>query len=119
MVCPRAELSTWLNVEFGTAPASAPASGVQLKDDETIINPFYMRQLLQYAIRCAQEGRTDLSDEEQMEEAAVSDRQSRMLSFLRRRSQNSASFKNSNKYRQVHSGVHHRPLCSPATGDIY
>ena len=42
-----------------------------LKEDETIINPHYMRQLLQYAIRCAQEGRYRMSEEEEIHEAEV------------------------------------------------
>ncbi|TDL17877.1 Pkinase-domain-containing protein [Rickenella mellea] len=42
---------------------------LELKDDETVINPYYMRQLLQYAIRVAREGKREMSDEEQMKEA--------------------------------------------------
>lgn len=48
-----------------------PQPQIKLKHDETIINPFYMRQLLQYAYRTSREGR-ELSEEEQMEEAEVS-----------------------------------------------
>ena len=51
-------------------PEREPTPQPKLKDDETIINPFYMRQLLQYAYRTAREGH-ELSDAEQMEEAAV------------------------------------------------
>lgn len=51
-------------------PEREPTPQPKLKDDETIINPFYMRQLLQYAYRTAREGH-ELSDAEQMEEAVV------------------------------------------------
>lgn len=43
----------------------------KLKDDETIINPFYMRQLFQHAIHVAQEGRREFTEEEEIEEATV------------------------------------------------
>ena len=49
-------------------PVPQPEAKPQLKSDETIINPFYMRQLLQYAYRMAKEGR-QLTEAEQIEEA--------------------------------------------------
>lgn len=52
-------------------PVSPPKLKLALKDDETIINPFYMQQLLKYAIKCAKEGR-ELSDEDELIEAQVS-----------------------------------------------
>jgi hypothetical protein len=42
-----------------------------LADDETIINPYYMRQLLQYGIKLGQSSRSDMSPDELLQEAAV------------------------------------------------
>lgn len=53
-------------------PEPAPSNGLVLKDDETIINPFYMRQLFQYAIKVAQEGETCVTEEQQIARATVS-----------------------------------------------
>ncbi|KAH8114369.1 kinase-like domain-containing protein [Phellopilus nigrolimitatus] len=52
------------------APAPAPpAPTPKLKDDETVINPFYMRQLLQYAIRCSKQERGHMTEADQIVEA--------------------------------------------------
>ncbi|KAI5121405.1 hypothetical protein M0805_003177 [Coniferiporia weirii] len=58
----------WLSMRESTPSAPQQPVPPKLKNDETIINPFYMRQLLQYAIRCAKEGR-ELSEAEQISEA--------------------------------------------------
>lgn len=44
----------------------------KLKADETIINPFYMRQLLQHAIHLARENKLGDSEEELHQHAIVS-----------------------------------------------
>lgn len=53
-------------------PEPEPAKKPKLAEDETIINPYYMRQLLQYGIRLGQQQHsTDLSPEDLLREATV------------------------------------------------
>ena len=56
----------------GVSSEKQQRASPKLKDDETIINPFYMKQLLQHAIQCAREGKLDKSDEELHQHACVS-----------------------------------------------
>jgi hypothetical protein len=54
------------------APEPEPAKKPELAEDETIINPYYMRQLLQYGIRLGQQKNSaDLSPEDLLREATV------------------------------------------------
>ena len=55
------------------SPSPEPATQKpQLAEDETIINPYYMRQLLQYGIRLGQQQNSgDLSPEDLLREATV------------------------------------------------
>lgn len=50
---------------------------IELAEDESFINPYFMKQLLQHAINCAKNRKVALTDEQQEEEARVSS------SFLR------------------------------------
>ena len=42
-----------------------------LATDETVINPYYMRQLLQYGIKLGESGTADMSSEALLREAEV------------------------------------------------
>jgi serine/threonine-protein kinase TTK/MPS1 len=56
----------------GEAPSPEPARKPELAEDETIINPYYMRQLLQYGIRLGQQANSaDMSPEDLLREATV------------------------------------------------
>ena len=53
-------------------PAEPPAAKPSLKHDETIINPYYMRQLLSYGIKLGQQTQhTDMDPDELLKEAEV------------------------------------------------
>ena len=57
---------------LGESPEPEPAKKPELAEDETIINPYYMRQLLQYGIRLGQQQNSaDLSPEDLLREATV------------------------------------------------
>jgi hypothetical protein len=57
---------------LGDSPEPEPAKKPELAEDETIINPYYMRQLLQYGIRLGQQQNSgDLSPEDLLREATV------------------------------------------------
>lgn len=57
---------------LGESPEPEPAKKPELAEDETIINPYYMRQLLQYGIRLGQQKNSaDLSPEDLLREATV------------------------------------------------
>jgi len=57
---------------LGEEPEPEPAKKPELGEDETIINPYYMRQLLQYGIRLGQQQNSvDLSPEDLLREATV------------------------------------------------
>jgi hypothetical protein len=59
-------------VVSGESPEPEPAKKPELEKDETIINPYYMRQLLQYGIRLGQQQNSaDLSPEDLLREATV------------------------------------------------
>jgi len=59
-------------VVLGESPEPEPAKKPELAEDETIINPYYMRQLLQYGIRLGQQKNSaDLSPEDLLREATV------------------------------------------------
>jgi hypothetical protein len=60
---------TWRS---GEPPAPEPPRKPELAEDETIINPYYMRQLLQYGIRLGQQQNSaDMSPEDLLREATV------------------------------------------------
>jgi hypothetical protein len=53
-------------------PAEPPAAKPALAQDETIINPYYMRQLLSYGIKLGQQPQhADMDPEELLKEAEV------------------------------------------------
>jgi hypothetical protein len=59
-------------VGLGELPSPEPTRKPELAEDETIINPYYMRQLLQYGIRLGQQQNSaDLSPEDLLREATV------------------------------------------------
>lgn len=61
-----------LIVGSGESPSPEPTQKPKLAEDETIINPYYMRQLLQYGIRLGQQQNSgDLSPEDLLREATV------------------------------------------------
>jgi hypothetical protein len=56
----------------GEPPAPEPPRQPELAEDETIINPYYMRQLLQYGIRLGQQQNSaDMNPEDLLREATV------------------------------------------------
>lgn len=61
----------WLGLkEMGEPPAPEPPRQPELAEDETIINPYYMRQLLQYGIRLGQQQNSaDMNPEDLLREA--------------------------------------------------
>jgi len=62
----------WLGIKEGSgeSPSPEPTQKPKLAEDETIINPYYMRQLLQYGIRLGQQQNSkDLSPEDLLREA--------------------------------------------------
>ncbi|KAH9002633.1 kinase-like domain-containing protein [Lactarius hatsudake] len=61
----------WLGMkELGEPPAPEPPRQPELAEDETIINPYYMRQLLQYGIRLGQQQNSaDMNPEDLLREA--------------------------------------------------
>ncbi|KAI9443267.1 kinase-like domain-containing protein [Lactarius indigo] len=61
----------WLGMkEVGEPPAPEPPRQPELAEDETIINPYYMRQLLQYGIRLGQQQNSaDMNPEDLLREA--------------------------------------------------
>lgn len=66
----------WLEMNEGDSfrkgeHEKAEPQELQLAEDESIINPYFMKQLLQHAIRCAKHRTVDLTDEEQDDEARV------------------------------------------------
>jgi serine/threonine-protein kinase TTK/MPS1 len=62
----------WLGIKEGESPSPEPTKKPELAEDETIINPYYMRQLLQYGIRLGQQQNSaDLSPEDLLREATV------------------------------------------------
>lgn len=59
-------------VGLGELPSPEPTPKPELAEDETIINPYYMRQLLQYGIRLGQQQNSaDMSPEDLLREATV------------------------------------------------
>ena len=57
---------------LGEPSPPEPAQKPELAEDETIINPYYMRQLLQYGIRLGQQQNSaDMSPEDLLREATV------------------------------------------------
>lgn len=57
---------------LGESSPPEPAQKPELAEDETIINPYYMRQLLQYGIRLGQQQNSaDMSPEDLLREATV------------------------------------------------
>ena len=73
----------YFSVGSGEPPAPEPPRKPELAEDETIINPYYMRQLLQYGIRLGQQQNSaDMSPEDLLREATV--RLPTLLSFRRR-----------------------------------
>ena len=53
-------------------PAEPPAAKPELAQDETIINPYYMRQLLSYGIKLGQQRQNaDMDPDELLKEAEV------------------------------------------------
>jgi hypothetical protein len=59
-------------VGLGESPSPEPTKKPELAEDETIINPYYMRQLLQYGIRLGQQQNSaELSPEDLLREATV------------------------------------------------
>jgi len=59
-------------VGLGESPSPEPTRRPELAQDETIINPYYMRQLLQYGIRLGQQQNSaDMSAEDLLREATV------------------------------------------------
>jgi serine/threonine-protein kinase TTK/MPS1 len=60
------------SVGLGEPPVPEPPRKPELAEDETIINPYYMRQLLQYGIRLGQQQNSaDMSPEDLLREATV------------------------------------------------
>ncbi|KAI0004467.1 kinase-like domain-containing protein [Russula compacta] len=60
----------WLGIKEGETPSPEPTPKPELAEDETIINPYYMRQLLQYGIRLGQQQNSaDMSPEDLLREA--------------------------------------------------
>ena len=56
----------------GEPLAPEPPRQPELAEDETIINPYYMRQLLQYGIRLGQQQNSaDMNPEDLLREATV------------------------------------------------
>jgi CRISPR/Cas system-associated protein Csm6 len=51
--------------------AEVPPAKVALAPDETVINPYYMRQLLQYGIKLGEAQNSDMSPEALLREAEV------------------------------------------------
>jgi serine/threonine-protein kinase TTK/MPS1 len=69
---PPSSLACTLTVGLGELPSPEPTRKPELAEDETIINPYYMRQLLQYGIRLGQQQNSaDLSPEDLLREATV------------------------------------------------
>jgi serine/threonine-protein kinase TTK/MPS1 len=64
---------------FSFLAAEPPAVKDLLAPDETVINPYYMRQLLQYGIKLGEAQSADMSPEAMLREAEVS---SLFLTFL-------------------------------------
>ncbi len=59
-------------VVIGESSEPEPTKKPELAEDETIINPYYMRQLLQYGIRLGQQQNSaDLTPEDLLREATV------------------------------------------------
>ena len=68
------ELMLFFSVALGESPEPEPEppKKPKLAEDETIINPYYMRQLLQYGIKLGQQKHSaDLSPEDLLREATV------------------------------------------------
>jgi serine/threonine-protein kinase TTK/MPS1 len=61
---------TLVPVDSNTRPANTPPPKDLLAPDETIINPYYMRQLLEYGMRLGREG-TEMSSEALLKEGEV------------------------------------------------
>ncbi|KAI9509222.1 kinase-like domain-containing protein [Russula earlei] len=60
----------WLGMKEGAHYQPEPTRKPELAQDETIINPYYMRQLLQYGIRLGQQQNSaDMSQEDLLREA--------------------------------------------------
>lgn len=60
----------WLGMKEVEHPAPEPPRQPELAEDETIINPYYMRQLLQYGIRLGQQQNSaDMNPEDLLREA--------------------------------------------------
>ena len=56
----------------GESPSPEPQQKPELAEDETIINPYYMRQLLQYGIRLGQsQNSADMNSDDLLREATV------------------------------------------------
>jgi len=71
-LCLYADLSCYLFVGSGESPSPEPTQKPELAEDETIINPYYMRQLLQYGIRLGQQQNSaNMSPEDLLREATV------------------------------------------------
>lgn len=51
--------------------AELPSAKQMLAADETVINPYYMRQLLEYGIKLGQSQSSDISPEALLREAEV------------------------------------------------
>jgi len=59
-------------VGSGESPSPEPQQKPELAEDETIINPYYMRQLLQYGIRLGQsQNSADMNSDDLLREATV------------------------------------------------